>query len=222
MQVLVLAVQNAVAYEQLGVATSGSTLFRQVGGSIGVALFGAIFANQLQSELAARLPEDAPVPDAVSPSLIEHLPPAVHELYLEAFSAALTPVFAFAAAAAAIAFALTWLLREMPLRKTASSEGLGESFASPRDDSSFRELERSLELARTTREPLATHTSSSPCARGLDLSPQELWLLARIEERQPVGADELRSEFGPTMRSSATRSQVEPRSLVVARTAAFI
>ena len=48
MQVLVLAVQNAVDYRLLGVATSGSTLFRQVGGSIGVAMFGAIFANRLR------------------------------------------------------------------------------------------------------------------------------------------------------------------------------
>jgi EmrB/QacA subfamily drug resistance transporter len=46
MQVLVLAAQNAVPYELLGVATSGSTLFRQVGGSIGVSIFGAIFANR--------------------------------------------------------------------------------------------------------------------------------------------------------------------------------
>ena len=53
MQVLVLAVQNAVDYRLLGVATSGSTLFRQVGGSIGVAAFGAIFANRLGDELAA-------------------------------------------------------------------------------------------------------------------------------------------------------------------------
>ena len=35
MQVLVLAAQNAVDYRLLGVAPSGSTLFRQVGGSIG-------------------------------------------------------------------------------------------------------------------------------------------------------------------------------------------
>jgi len=47
MQVLVLAVQNAVDYRELGVATSGATLFRGIGGSIGVALFGAIFAAGL-------------------------------------------------------------------------------------------------------------------------------------------------------------------------------
>ena len=60
MQVLVLAAQNAVDYRLIGVATSGSTLFRQVGGSIGVSLFGAIFANRLHVELATRLPAGAP------------------------------------------------------------------------------------------------------------------------------------------------------------------
>ena len=49
MQVLVLAVQNSVDPAMMGVATSGSTLFRQIGGSIGVALFGTIFANRLPS-----------------------------------------------------------------------------------------------------------------------------------------------------------------------------
>ena len=54
MPVLVLAVQNAVDYRDLGVATSGATLFRSVGGSLGVSLFGAIFAAGLTSELAER------------------------------------------------------------------------------------------------------------------------------------------------------------------------
>src|SRR2546423_8755479 len=55
MQVLVLAVQNAVDYAYLGVATSGSTMFRSIGGSIGVSLFGAIFSNRLHTGLAPRL-----------------------------------------------------------------------------------------------------------------------------------------------------------------------
>jgi EmrB/QacA subfamily drug resistance transporter len=194
MQVLVLAVQNAVGYEQLGVATSGSTLFRQVGGSIGVALFGAVFANQLQSELAARLPAGVTTPSAVSPSLVERLPPAVHEPYVEAFAAALTPVFAVAAAAGVIAFALTWFLREIPLRKTARADGLGESFASPRDDSSIRELERSLSTL-VHRENRWQAYEQFALRAGLDLSPPELWLLARIDERHAVTAEELRSEF---------------------------
>jgi MFS family permease len=191
MQVLVLAVQNAVDYEHLGVATSGSTLFRQVGGSIGVSLFGAIFANQLQAELAARLPTGAEVPSAVSPELVDRLPPAVHDSYVNAFAAALSPIFIVAAAASAVAFALTWLLREVPLRKTAQAEGIGESFASPRDDSSFRELERSLSsLAR--RENRWEAYERFATRAGLDLPPPELWLLARIEEREPVAETEFR------------------------------
>ena len=45
MQVLVVAVQNAVPYEELGTATSGTTFFRMIGGSFGTAVFGAIYAN---------------------------------------------------------------------------------------------------------------------------------------------------------------------------------
>ena len=51
MQVLVLAVQNAVDYAHLGVATSTATLFRSMGGTIGVPIFGAIFANKLTTHL---------------------------------------------------------------------------------------------------------------------------------------------------------------------------
>ena len=56
MQVLVLAVQNAVDYRDLGVATASATLFRSMGGTIGVPIFGAIFTNQLATTLAAHLP----------------------------------------------------------------------------------------------------------------------------------------------------------------------
>ena len=53
MQVLVIAVQNAVDYRDLGVATSGNTLFRSVGGSVGTAVLGAVFAAQLAGEARA-------------------------------------------------------------------------------------------------------------------------------------------------------------------------
>ncbi len=52
-QVLVVAVQNAVSYEDLGVATSGATFFRMIGGSFGTAVFGAIYANVLQPQTGA-------------------------------------------------------------------------------------------------------------------------------------------------------------------------
>ena len=96
--------------------------------------------------------------------------------------------------AGAVAFALTWLLREVPMRETARSDGLGESFASPRDDSSFRELERSLSSLAQHENRWQAYEQFAVRA-GLDLSPPELWLLARIDERQPVSIEELRSEF---------------------------
>jgi hypothetical protein len=130
MQVLVLAAQNAVDYRQIGVATSGSTLFRQIGGSIGVALFGSIFANRLQVELAARLPVGAVIPKTVNPAIVRHLPPAARQAFEDAFAAALHPVFIVAAAVSILAFALTWLLRDVPLR-TGTQAGDAVSFRSP-------------------------------------------------------------------------------------------
>src|SRR3954471_7597775 len=73
-QVLVLAAQNAVDYKYLGVASSGSTLFRQIGGSDGVAIFGAIFATQLARTLAAKLPAGAHVPASPNPAALKRLP----------------------------------------------------------------------------------------------------------------------------------------------------
>jgi hypothetical protein len=75
MQVLVLAVQNAVDYRNMGVATASSLLFRQVGGSIGIAAFGAIFTNRLRGELTARLPPGVHPPKNVGPGSSAVLPP---------------------------------------------------------------------------------------------------------------------------------------------------
>jgi EmrB/QacA subfamily drug resistance transporter len=182
MQVLVLAVQNAVEYRYLGVATSGSTLFRQIGGSIGVAAFGAIFANRLANELASRLPPGVHVPTVANPAVIRGLPPAIHESFVNAFAVSLTPVFLAASGIAVVGFLLTWWLREVPLRESARTEGLGESFASPRDADSDRELERiATQLMRDderTRVYQATIASA-----GIDIEPGESWVLGRVGER---------------------------------------
>jgi hypothetical protein len=133
MQVLVLAAQNAVDYRLLGVATSGATLFRQVGGSIGVAAFGAIFTNRLGGEVAHSLPPGAHAPTHGSPALIHHLPPAIHTLYVEAVAVALHPVFLTAAAIMVVGFALAWRLRDIPLRETSAvSSGADLRRAQPR------------------------------------------------------------------------------------------
>jgi MFS family permease len=119
MQVLVLAAQNAVDYRLLGVATSGTSLARQVGGSIGVSIFGAIFTNRLGHELAHRLPRGVHAPTHASPAAVQHLPSVLHDAYVAAFAAALHPVFLTAAAVMLGAFALSWRLRDVPLREAA-------------------------------------------------------------------------------------------------------
>jgi EmrB/QacA subfamily drug resistance transporter len=131
MQVLVLAAQNAVDYRQLGVATSGSTMFRQIGGSIGVSIFGAIFANRLAHELVSRLPHGAHLPKAANPAAVRELPPAIHLPYVEAFAASLRPVFLAAAGISLLAFALTWLLREVPLREKTRFEAAADAIPPP-------------------------------------------------------------------------------------------
>ena len=81
MQVLVIIVQNAVPHSELGVATSGATFFRSIGGSFGTAIFGAIFSNVLVSNLASHL-RGVSLPAgfssaSVTPALLAHLPAAV-------------------------------------------------------------------------------------------------------------------------------------------------
>ena len=121
MQVLVLVVQNDAQPENIGVATSTATFFRSVGGSFGVALFGTIFAARLSGQLA-HLPHNvvAHLGSGVrlSPAAAKHLPPTVHADFLQAFANALHGVFLWGAAIAIIPFALSWFLKEVPLRTT--------------------------------------------------------------------------------------------------------
>jgi EmrB/QacA subfamily drug resistance transporter len=128
MQVLVLAVQNAVEHRHMGVATSGSVLFRQIGGSIGLAIFGAIFANRLHAKLAGLLPPGTKTLRSPSPAVVRRLPPVLHHAYVTGVAASLRPVFVVAAGISVFAFLLTWLLREVPLRTTRAGVPR-ESFA---------------------------------------------------------------------------------------------
>ncbi|SAL44815.1 EmrB/QacA family drug resistance transporter [Caballeronia udeis] len=117
MQVLVLAVQNAVPFKNVGVATSGATLFRSIGGSVGVATFGAIFTNGLQSRLADTMPPGAELPRSMGPTTVEHLPAALRHTYLNAFAGSMHVVFLVAGAVVLLAFALSWFMQDKPLRK---------------------------------------------------------------------------------------------------------
>ncbi|MDP9154162.1 MAG: MFS transporter [Pseudomonadota bacterium] len=117
MQVLVLAVQNAVPFKHIGVATSGATLFRSIGGSVGVATFGAIFSNGLQTRLANALPANTELPRSMGPAMVHQLPATMRDVYLNAFAGSMHVVFLVASAVVVLAFALSWFMQDRPLRK---------------------------------------------------------------------------------------------------------
>ncbi|ODT75809.1 MAG: EmrB/QacA family drug resistance transporter [Pelagibacterium sp. SCN 64-44] len=119
--VSVTATQNAVAREVVGAATAGTTLFRQIGGSIGVSVFGAIFSSGIAARLADILPEGGGT-GSFNAQLVATLPEPIRNMVLEAFASALHPVFYTAAGAAVIAFGLCFLLEERPLASTLRQE----------------------------------------------------------------------------------------------------
>jgi EmrB/QacA subfamily drug resistance transporter len=186
LQVLVLAAQNAVDYEYLGVATSGATLFRQIGGSLGVAAFGAIFSNRL----AADLPAGLQAKGASSPGALARLPPAVHEVYARAITDALHPVFLAAAGFGALSFVLSWLLQEVPLRTTTRAPDVGGGLHAAHDDDGFRELTRALSTLAVREERWDIYQGLADRA-AIQLEPPELWLLARLGQHAPTTEAEL-------------------------------
>jgi hypothetical protein len=115
MQTMVLATQNEAPAEDLGVATSTITFFRAVGGSVGVALFGALFSSRLGELLGGS------APTGLTPEEIAHLPAAEQARMAGAFADAITSVFLYAVPVLLVGFLLTHLLRENPLRTVSGS-----------------------------------------------------------------------------------------------------
>lgn len=178
MQVLILAVQNAVDYRLLGVATSGATLFRSIGGAIGVALFGAIFSLGLSAGLADRFPGQV-LPTATDAHALARLPVDVQAGYLQALVAALHPVFLIATGIAVLGFALSWLMTEVPLRGTGRAEDIGDGFAMPRDATSLEELE-SIVARISGVEQRWDMIGRIARSLELDLAPDQVWLLVQL------------------------------------------
>ena len=96
-------------------------MFRLIGGSLGTAVFGAIFAGRLAAYVGgAALPPGG----RITPRLLASLPSAQRDVYLDAFTSALGTVFEVAMVIAIVGFGLTWLIKETPLRETlAASAG---------------------------------------------------------------------------------------------------
>jgi EmrB/QacA subfamily drug resistance transporter len=124
MQVLVIIVQNGVPHSELGVATSGATFFRSIGGSFGTAIFGAIFSNVLVGNLASHLhglslPAGFSAAD-VTPAALSHLPAAVHSGFVAGYAESIQTVFLIAVPIAVLAFLATWLIPQVELKQWAA------------------------------------------------------------------------------------------------------
>jgi EmrB/QacA subfamily drug resistance transporter len=139
MQVIILVAQNDSPQRDIGTATSTATFFRSVGGSVGVAIFGAIFASRLTSGLGAlpagvsdRLNLD-PGSVQVSPDAVAALPGNIKTAFLDVFVHSLHGAFVWGAGFSLVAFVATFLLPEVPLRKHAGVEQLPaeEGFGEP-------------------------------------------------------------------------------------------
>ncbi|MBX7470633.1 DHA2 family efflux MFS transporter permease subunit [Streptomyces sp. NPDC058961] len=188
MQVLVLVVQNAVDYADLGVATSGATFFRSIGASFGVAIFGTIFTNRLTGKLSDALagqslpPGVGPSTISADPHAIAQLPPAARPPVLHAYSSSITDVFLYAAPVVLLAFVTAWFLKEDKLRGAVTAPDASQTLASnPVERSSHDECARALSVLGTRegrREIYRTITEKAD----LDLLPAASWLLLRIRK----------------------------------------
>ncbi|MFC9487913.1 MDR family MFS transporter [Streptomyces hydrogenans] len=197
MQVLVLVVQNAVGYEDLGVATSGATFFRSIGASFGVAVFGTVFTSRLTHKLedvfaqAARAgtelpPGTGPAQVAADPRAIGRLPAELRPEVLHAYATSITDVFLYAAPVVLVAFVVAWFLKEDPLRASVTAPDTSQTLASnPVERSSYEEAARALSVLGS-REGRKEIYETITARAGLDLRPASSWLLLRIRRHGVV------------------------------------
>jgi hypothetical protein len=119
-------VQNGVPHRELGVATSGATFFRSIGGSFGTAIFGAIFSNILAGNLASHLhgislPAGFSAAD-VTPAALSHLPAAAYHGFINGYADSIQTVFLVAVPIAVLAFLATWLIPQVELKQWATPD----------------------------------------------------------------------------------------------------
>ncbi|HEX3980137.1 MAG TPA: MFS transporter, partial [Acidimicrobiales bacterium] len=186
MQVLVVAVQNAVPYEELGTATSGVTFFRMIGGSFGTAVFGAIFANLLLGNVLhelhlARAPSGFNL-NADNPAAIHHLPAAVQIGVINGIAHTIQTMFLIGVPIAFVAFLLSWTLPELELRKSIRTSEPAENLGLPEPRTSLGEVQRLLERA-ASRENRSELYGTLSTRAGLELEPRAVWLLYRLADR---------------------------------------
>lgn len=130
MQVLVLAMQNASEPHDMGVVTSSANFFRSLGGSVGISVFGAIFASLLADKLGAFLPAAAlrgagfnPDSLSASPEQLQALPAELLAPVVRALSESITAVFAYCVPVLIVGFVLSLIFPGLPLRESIHVSG---------------------------------------------------------------------------------------------------
>jgi len=134
MQVVVLVAQNSVPATQIGTATSTNNYFREVGASLGVAVFGTIFTTRLTSNLTdvftsagASSGDAANATATLDPQTLATLPDAIRDGVVAAYADALAPVFWYLLPFIAISFILSLFLKQIPLSDVAGLVARGEA-----------------------------------------------------------------------------------------------
>ena len=222
MQVLVLAVQNSVGYQDLGTATASANFFRSIGGSFGVAVFGAVYANVLPNRIQANLGTAIPTKgiSSLTPELLKTLPLPVQHGVVLSISESIQTVFLYAVPFGVIAFGLSWLLPEVELRATVRvGRDPVETVPTPESRSSLEEVELALERVISTENRAAVYENLAQRA-GIDLGPQACWLLFRLAEFGPMSQDQLDQRYKVRPETLATGlGELEGASLIVLRPA---
>lgn len=120
LQNTLLITRNSVEQRDLGAASGSVTLFWTVGGSLGIALLGSIYANRLQDTLAARLGEPGRALVAggarIPPAVLHRMPLQIRDAFEVAVVNGLHATLVGGALMAFLAFLVAWLVREVPLR----------------------------------------------------------------------------------------------------------
>ncbi|MDQ8705636.1 MFS transporter [Streptomyces sp. LHD-70] len=129
MPVLILAVQNAVPPADLGTATSANNYFRQIGGSVGAAVFGTLFADRLADALTDRLPTgaDLPDPESITPQLVHRLPEQLREGYIQAYADAMPRIFLYLVPVLVLGLLIALFLKETPLLSANAADAAPQS-----------------------------------------------------------------------------------------------
>jgi EmrB/QacA subfamily drug resistance transporter len=203
MQVLVVAVQNAVSYQDLGVATSNATFFRMIGGTFGAAVFGTIYADVLRGKLA---PTVAALSRAKGPVLnlqtqdpsalhtLARVAPEIYDKVIGAITGTIQTMFLVAVPIALLAFALSFLLPEVELRKTVQTVDIGEGFGMPDTRSSLQEIQLALERFANRENRQELYQALAQRA-GVDLPARSCWLLYRLADRPACTIEEVASRL---------------------------